>query len=53
MKKIDKCLKKFKVVKSKNFKGMYAITKNGKLWDEPHSSKIKARNQIKRYGGCK
>jgi len=47
---------KIEVKKSKNFEGMYAIFVNGKVFDEPHASKVKAQNQIKRFKssfGCK
>ena len=36
--------------KSKNFEGMFAIYKDGKLFDEPCASEKIAINRIKRYG---
>ncbi len=53
IKKCSKFSKGFKIVPSKRFKGMYAITKNGKVYDEPHWSERTARNQMRRFGKCK
>ena len=47
-KRRTKC-KTIKIVKSKNFSGMFAINVNGKVFDEPHASKRLAQNQIKRF----
>ncbi len=37
------------IEKSKKFKGMFAIIKDGKVFDEPHASICLAKEQIKRY----
>jgi len=43
-------MNKYKIVKSKKFKEWFSITKNGKVFDEPHVTIRHARNQLKRYG---
>lgn len=48
MVKKNRC-KGIEIKKSKNFEDMYAIHVNGKVFDEPHASKRKAQNQIKRF----
>ena len=52
MVKRDKC-KYLEIKSSRNFDGMFAIYKKGKLYDEPHASKRLANNQIKRIFGCR
>lgn len=50
IKQKTKC-KNIEIKPSKNFKDMYAIYVNGKIFDEPHASKRLAQNQVKRFKG--
>ncbi len=47
-KRKTKC-NRIEIKKSKNFKDMYSIHVNGKVFDEPHPSKRSAQNQVKRF----